>query len=120
MYLRSVVNQMLDCLSGYQLSGDAIKSLQREVLIDKHGLKKGDTPAQNLIKMLQNTEGIHYYYYITGSYDDAQSKVRVRKKKKTKQGMMVDDVKDLSKEAKAFVKSVIKGMYISPIIVTST
>lgn len=74
----SVVQLLLSVLNGTTVTRDAMNRMRRAVLISKHGNVKDESTADTLIRMLEEKEGTTYCY-MTGSYDEALDKVRVRK-----------------------------------------
>lgn len=74
----SIVQLLLSVLNGTTVTPDAMSRMRRAVLISKHGNAKNESTADTLIRMLEEKEGTTYCY-MTGSYDEALDKVRVRK-----------------------------------------
>lgn len=74
----SVVQLLLSVLSGDRITQDAIAQMRRAVLISKHDQKTGESTADSLLNLLEAKPGTTYCY-MTGSYDEALGKVRVRK-----------------------------------------
>lgn len=56
----STVVKYLNVESGLSLSTSAIEWLRNTVIRSKHGTTMDETSAQKLIKLLDNTEGMHY------------------------------------------------------------
>lgn len=75
----SIVNLLISVCTGKTVTADAISRMRRAVLISKHGNSSNEeSTADTLIRMLEEKEGTTYCY-MTGSYDEALNKVRVRK-----------------------------------------
>lgn len=74
----AVVQLLLSVMGADRVTSDSISKMRRAVLIKKHKNDKDESTAETLLKMLDNMDGVTYCY-MTGSYDDALNKVRVRK-----------------------------------------
>ena len=78
----AVVQLLMSVMGADKITNDSISKMRRAVLIKKHKNDKGESTAETLLKMLDDMEGVTCCY-MTGSYDEALNKVRVRKGKYT-------------------------------------
>lgn len=75
-----VVQLLLSVMSGDRITQDSMSKMRRAVLVSKHDSNSDESTADTLLKMLKEKEkeGV-VFCYMTGSYDEALGKVRVRK-----------------------------------------
>ena len=76
----SVVQLLLSVMGADRITSNSMSKMRRAVLISKHKNQTGESTAEILLRMLEEMPGVTYCY-MTGSYDEALNKVRVRKGK---------------------------------------
>ena len=74
----AVVQLLLNVMHGDKITSDSIAKMRSAVHISKFRGKQDESAADTLLNILKNEDGLTYCY-ITGSYDEAMERVRVRK-----------------------------------------
>jgi len=103
----SMVNLYIKTTSGLRLLDNPIQHLRKLVLDKKYNLQNESTTAQKLMQILESSKDMHYVTY-TGSYDEANRQVRVRKRNSN--GKSVTELTNIDKEARDFIICVIQGL----------
>jgi len=73
-----VVQLLLNVMSGDTISDNAMKKMRSAVVVSSLSKEPGDSVADTLLKMLEKREDV-LYCYMTGFYNEARNKIRVRK-----------------------------------------